>query len=311
MNNYSQVCNFQKKQMRKILLITALVWTAILYGQGGGNVNAGLDHSFIESFRQGKFSLLAKHLPTRALYKSLGKEMSSRSDKEIDLIVSKNTKRVQENWNRIRENLKKGTVRPSDIKVREKIVYEIQPGQPMQGMILVYEYKGRLFDDVSLIITEQPGKTYLLEIPNPLQVFTMQDTLLSESRRIKMDKQLASPGFGEKIQHLVKDMIRLARVDSLNGFGQSVVFHGPDVTRDWKQPVDLTKPAEAEFASGLMRQVKEALKDCPGYKMEALRVENESEGYWIIQPVSCEGRKVYFAFLMPGGVLLLGDIDKE
>ncbi len=297
--------------MRNLLLITALIWVVDLNSQGNVPPSGELGTSFLSSLQQGQFGLLEKFIPTLAFYKSLGKEMAGRSDKEIGQVREQNKSRLKENWQQILQRVRRDGIDLTAVLIRETLVYEIIPGKPMQGMVVVYGYKGRDYDDLSLIVHQQTGKTWLLEIPNPTRVFKMEDTTLRSSTKARQMIAQSDPLLKLQLEMQVKTLIRLANGDSLMAFGPQVIFRGEPPSRNWKSPLNMDIPDEAAQAERMMIQVKKAMSGCSDYKLEAIRVESESEGYWMVQPVICGSRKVYFAFLMIGAGLLLGDLDTE
>ncbi|HOZ68102.1 MAG TPA: hypothetical protein PLU11_09895 [Chitinophagaceae bacterium] len=297
--------------MRNLLLITALIWVVELNSQGNVLPSGELGTSFLSSLQLGKFGPLEKYIPTVAFYKSLGKEMAGRSDKEIGQLRDQSTTRLKENWKQILERVRKDGIDLAGVLIRETLVYDIMPGKPMQGMVVVYGYKGHEYDDLSLIVNQQPGKTWLLEIPNSTRVFKMDDSTLRNSKQARQVIALSDPQLKKQLESQVKAMIRQAKGDSLQAFGSQVIFRGEPASKNWKSALNMNLPEEVEQAERLMKQVSKAMAGCSDYKMESMRVEKESEGNWLVQPVKCGSKKVYFAFLMTGSGLLLGDLDTE
>ncbi len=60
-----------------------------------------------------------------------------------------------------------------------------------------------------------------------------------------------------------------------------------------------------------MNEVKNNMSDCTDFTFDKLRGNKESEGFWIVQPVVCGKKIIYFAFLKVKDKLLLGDVDTE
>ena len=96
-------------------------------------------------------------------------------------------------WEKKWSGVHKEGVDLTAVLIRETLVYEIIPGKPMQGMVVVYGYKGRDYDDLSLIVHQQTGKTWLLEIPNPTRVFKMEDTTLRSSIKARQMMAQSDP----------------------------------------------------------------------------------------------------------------------
>lgn len=254
---------------------------------------------------------MEKYLPTKEFYKSLGKHVSQKSDAEIDSFLSRNKVRLIENWAKISEHIKKEGIDPTTITKKETIVYNPYSQSVMQAMVIVYEYKGKIYDDVGIIVKEQKDKTFLLEIPNPLRAFAMTDTSLANSSQAKVALELAKPEFERSLQRQVQNLAGFASNGSRAEFGAFVIYHGEDENRNWKSPVNMSDSVESKMSTALMLEVKQAMSDCSNYSFDKIKSEKESEGYWIVQPIKCGQKIIRFAFLKVRDKLLLGDIDVE
>ncbi len=79
----------------------------------------------------------------------------------------------------------------------------------------------------------------------------------------------------------------------------------------WKAALNINDPGERAVAVSRMTEIKKNLQGCPEYTFGSLDADTESEGYWIVQQVRCNGKIVRFAFLQTCDGLLLGSLDME
>ncbi len=272
---------------------------------------ASLDQAFLQSFRDGKFSVLVKYLPTREFYKSLGKDIASRTDTQIDSFLSLNKQKLTESWKKMQENLINGKIDPAKISIKETVVYNPYQQSVMQAMVIVYDYNGKTWDDVTLIVKQQNNESYLLEIPNPLSAFLMTDSSMVNSSQAKVALELEKPEFQQAVQKLVNELLLYAKDNKQEDFGSNLVYNGDDKNRAWKSPVNMSDATEAKLAIEMMGNVNRAMADCSGFTFGKLQADKESEGYWIVQPLQCGKKIIRFAFLKVKDKLLLGDIDLE
>jgi hypothetical protein len=297
------------KNVWLILFVTGLAIVACRNDKE--NEELALDKSFIYSFSENKFAVLEKFLPTRSFYKSLGDEVDKLSDAEIDSFLSRSNTRLKTAWERINSAIREKNIDPRKIKLKESVVYNPFSQNSFQAMVLVYEYENKIWDDLSLIIRTAGDSTYLLEIPNPTKAFSFSDTSLSESSQAKAANELKQPEFRESLKSQVNKLAELAKEENLDGFAEFAAYHGEDKERSWKSPVNMEHPEESVLAKKLMQEVKSAMSSCDDFIYEEIRAERESEGYWIVQPVRCKNRIIYFAFLKIKDRLLLGDLNVE
>lgn len=270
-----------------------------------------LEEAVMQSFRDDKFSLLEDYLPTKEFYKSLGEEVQQRTDPEIDSFLVENKSRISSDWEKMRENLKEGKVQPEALKFKESLVYKPYPKSSMQAMVVIYDYRGKLFDDLTFIVKEQAGKKFLLGIPVPSSAFRMRDSTLRNSNQARAALEMLDPGFAPKMKILVTELINAAEKEDISFFADRVVYRGEDDNRNWKSAINSSVQEEKNQALALMSQVKAVMSDCPGLEFGQVMGNSESEGYWIIQPVNCTGKTIHFAFLKVGDRFLLGDLDTE
>ncbi|MBI3138582.1 MAG: hypothetical protein HYZ15_08365 [Sphingobacteriales bacterium] len=270
-----------------------------------------LGKTLVASFQRNNFGMLQPYLPTPLFYKSLGKEMKQRSNKEINEFLANSKKRLKENWEKIRDRVKKDSVDLSALIIKESLLYNPFQQSSMQGLLLVYAYKGVLYDDISVIVKMQAGKTWLLEIPNTESFLSMKDSSLRNSNQARSAIELAKPAFKESVKQRVRELVQLAQQDSMEAAGKRMVYHGPDITRDWKAALNMNDPGERAEAASRMTEIKQNLQGCPGYTFGSLDADTESEGYWIVQQVKCGQHILRFAFLQTKEGLLLGSLDME
>lgn len=270
-----------------------------------------LGKAVVASFQRNNFGLLQPYLPTPLFYRSLGKEMKQRSNKELDQFLANSKKRLKKNWEKIRDRVKKDSIDLGSLIIKESLLYNPFQQSSMQGLVLLYDYKGVLYDDISLIVKTQAGKTWLLEIPNTESFLSMKDSSLRNSSQARSAIELTKPVFKESVKQRVRELVQLALQDSIEAVGKRMVYHGPDITRDWKAALNMSDPGERAAAASRMAEIKQNLQDCPEYTFGTLAADTESEGYWIVQPVKCNGKIVRFAFLQTKEGLLSGSLDVE
>ena len=62
----------------------------------------------------------------------------------------------------MQENLTNGKIVPAKISIKETVVYNPYQQSVMQAMVIVYDYNGKTWDDVTLIVKQQNNESYLL-----------------------------------------------------------------------------------------------------------------------------------------------------
>lgn len=294
----------------RILLV--FLSTIILFTACQNNTeNTSLDKAFIQSFKDQKFKELERFFPTKSFYKSLGKEMPERNDAEIDSFLTGSNQKLEEDWEKINTTIKGKMIDPGKIVIKETLFYKPYRESSMQAMIIVYEYKGKTWDDLSMIVRQRGDTTYLLGIPNPTRAFKFSDTSLRESTQAKAAIELQKPEFQQDVQKHVTQMIDWAKNDSINEFAGYIVYNGEDKNRSWKSAVNVQNEEESRQATDIMEKVKKATGDCPVMAFDTIEAERESEGYWIVQPVICGKKIIRFPFLKIKDKFLMGNIDVE
>jgi len=241
----------------------------------------------------------------------LGNEILERSDAEIDSFLSRNNQKLEKDWQQINATIKEKIIDPEKIVIKEKIVYNPYRQSSMQAMIIVYEYNGKTWDDLTMLIHQKNDTTYLLDIPNPTRVFAFSDTSLRESTQAKSAIELKKPEFQQTIQKHVTQMIDWAKNDNLNEFVNYIIYNGEDKDRSWKSAVNIQNEEEKKQATDIMKRVKKVTGDYEVMTFDTIQAERESEGYWIVQPVKCGKKIIQFAFLKIKNPFLMGNIDVE
>ncbi|MBK6938034.1 MAG: hypothetical protein IPH18_14995 [Chitinophagaceae bacterium] len=270
-----------------------------------------LEEAFLQSVKDADFNLLKKYLPDAAFYKSLGKDVKARTDAEIDSFLKASSDKLKGNWETIRKNMASKNADAGKIQLHDAVIFSPYSQSVMQGMVLVYGYEGKEYDDITLMVKKQGEKTYLLEITNPLAALQMKDTSLASSSQAKAANELQTPAFTELVKKKVEELLSYASENNVQLFGNSVIYRGNDDARSWKAAINMNNAEEKIIAEGLFKEVKSVMTDCSGFTFGTVAGEKESEGYWIVQPVVCGKKIVRFAFLKVKDKLLLGDFDVE
>jgi hypothetical protein len=295
--------------MRKYLLL--IITAFLFFACNTEKREANLPNTFLESLSKGNFDLLKSYLPTVEFYKSLGSSAPERSDSDIVKFIDRSNERLKENWEKIRGRLQSANVNADDIDIKETIVYSPFKEKRIQWMVAVYDYKNKRADDMLFSISEWNGKIFLLEIPNSESFLSMEDTSLRNSSEAKLSIEMNKPEFKRSVQDKVEKLISYAKENKVKEFTGSIVYRGEDEARRWKTAMSMNDTAEAQRVKEFIDEVNFYIQNCPDRTFGEIRTESESEGTWIIMPVSCSTSIVYFAFLKINGDLLLGDIDIE
>jgi len=90
-----------------------------------------------------------------------------------------NSKSIQEKWQKLVANAHRDGFKISGIKIKEIVTGKQIPGLPVKSIIAVYEYEGKEWDDLLLMVTTDK-KIKLAEIPLTSYMF-----MLDEERRGK------------------------------------------------------------------------------------------------------------------------------
>jgi hypothetical protein len=136
--------------MKRVLLVFLLLLATTLFAQ----TEQKLGEAFLKSVQEKNFSLLKPWLGS-------------------------NTKTIQEKWKKVVENAHRNGFDIKAVKIKNVMAGEQVPNMPMKTIIAIYEYNGKEWDDLVLMITTGQ-KPKLVEIPLTSYIFK-----LAEERRGK------------------------------------------------------------------------------------------------------------------------------
>ena len=271
-----------------------------------------LEEAFILSIQKNDFNVLKSFMPDKAFYNSLGDKMPKRTDKEIEEFLNESNERTKQAWQNTIFNAAQKKIDLNKIMIKDVIYHDPFPDdETNEGMIINYEYKGNVWDDIQFIVSRKTGRTILLEIPNPTRAFSMQDKDLRATSEAKAWVEMSKPEFKKEIEELSAKLIAAAKANNLDEFGQHLVYRGDDENKRWKTPLNVSDSLERRQAAELMQSVSRNMEACDNYKTGNVVTERESEGVWIVWPMDCGNKIVTLAYLRINGKLLLGDTDVD
>lgn len=268
---------------------------------------------FIRSLKENKFELLEPHFATKEVYKAVTTSKET-TDSFIDSFIVKNNERFKKDWSKVAETIKQKSIDLSKLKIKEWLVYNPFKGENknVKGGVLVYEYDGKTWDDLMLLVGEVNGKTHLLQIPNPTRMFSFSDSSLGNVASAKLYAELADTTFKQKIQSKVMELIGHAKENKTELITQNAVYNGDDEARRWKSALNPSDVTEFEKGQNLLKQINSIMESCTtSATFDQFDYEKESEGVWLVQKMKCGNKNIYFAFLKIGGKLLLGEINAD
>jgi hypothetical protein len=182
----------------------------------------------------------------------------------------------------------------------------------IKAAVLVYEYNGKTWDDISFVIGIINDKTYLLEMPNPTRMFSFSDTALRNMSDAKLYIELADSTYKNKVQDRVKEFIGYAKDNKTELMTANTVYAGDDERRRWKSAMNPSDVKEFEKGGELVKQINSIMESCTtSATFDNLDYERESEGVWVVQKMKCGKKNIYFAFLKIDGKLLLGEVNSD
>lgn len=295
--------------MRKFLLVFLI--GCFLLSCSTSHRPGSLPETFLESLDKENFDLLAPFLPTPDYYKSLGKDIAERTDEEILQFLSNSKTKLKDAWQDILNRIKEKKINLKAIRITETLEYLFSENKHYYSTVVVYEYNNRRWDDMVFMTGKQNEHTYLLAIPNATQFLSMANTSLRNSEEARLFREMNQPGFSKKIQDRVKEIIDFAKQNNVQAFTESLVYRGEDETRRWKTALSLQDTEESRQAEKWMNRIRNSFELCSEYSFAAIRTDREEEGTWMVQPVHCGERTIYFAFLKIGDRYLLGDMDSD
>ncbi len=292
--------------------ILRLLFICILFSScSNETAKQSFPEAFMTSLQQNDFEALKDFIPTVDFYKSLGEDLPARSDEEIAKFLAEGKLRLKEGWEKVRQQVQEKSIDWKKFSIKETIVYDPFPSPTMEATLIVYSYDGKDWDDLSFITKEQEGKTWLLEFPNPTGFFSMSNKSLRNLQNAKATLLLQDPGFAQKVKDRVQQLMQLAKGNDAAQLAPALVFKGEDEARKWKTALDAKQPGDLKMAENEMKRIIRALEGCNDMQFEKIISERESEGQWIVQPVTCGSKKIHFAFLLINEQLLLGDLETE
>ncbi|MBK8521739.1 MAG: hypothetical protein WAT20_07780 [Ferruginibacter sp.] len=138
--------------MKKILFVFLLLSATTLFAQ----TEQKMGEDFLRSVQEKNFALLKPWL-------------------------GKNAKTMQEKWNQVVENAHRNGFDVKAVKIKFVTAGEQVPNMPMKTIIAVYEYDGKEWDDLVLMITtgKQPK---LVEIPLTSYMFKLDEGRRGKNR---------------------------------------------------------------------------------------------------------------------------------
>ena len=138
--------------MKRIMLVFLLFSTTILFAQ----TEQKLGEAFLKSVQEKNFSLLKPWLGS-------------------------NAKTMQEKWKQVVENAHRNGFNIKAVKIKNVVAGEQVPNMPMKTIIAIYEYDGKEWDDLVLMMTlgKQPK---LVEIPLTYYMFNLDEERRGRNR---------------------------------------------------------------------------------------------------------------------------------
>lgn len=138
--------------MKRLLLVFLLLSSTQLFAQTEQN----LCDDFLKSVQEKNFALLKPWL-------------------------GKNAKTIQEKWKLVIENAHRDGFDIKAVKIRNVMRGEQVPNMPVKTIIAIYEYNGKEWDDIVLMITTDK-KAKLAEIPLTSYMFKLDEERRGRNR---------------------------------------------------------------------------------------------------------------------------------
>jgi hypothetical protein len=293
--------------MRQLLLSAIVI---LLLSSCNDKQPTKLEDAFILSMQKNDFNVLKNFLPDRNFYNSLGDKMPKRTDKEIKEFLDESNERIKQAWQNTIFNAAEKKIDLNKVMIKEVIYHDPFPNdEASEGMIVDYEYKGNVWDDIQFIVSRKTGKTILLEIPNPTRAFSMTDKDLRATNEAKAWVEMSKPEFKKSIQELSEKLIKAAKENRLDEFGQHLVYRGDDENKKWRTALNLNDSLERRQATEFMQRLSRNMENCDKYETGNIVTERKPEGVWIVWPINCGSKIIRLAYLRINGKLLLGDTD--
>jgi hypothetical protein len=295
--------------MRQLFLLSII---ALFFISCSDSHPKKLEEAFILSMQKNDFKLLNDFLPDRKFYEAVSQKMPKRTDKEIDDFLNQTHEKIKQAWQNTIYTAADKKIDLNKVRIREAFYHDPFPNDDAsEGLIINYEYKGSVWDDLQFIISRKTGKIILLDVPNPTRAFSMQDKELRATNEAKAWIEMNKPEFKKNIQELSNKLVEAAKANNLDEFGKHLVYRGNDQSKQWKTALDMTDTSERSQAAQFMERFNRNFGNCSSYKTGNFVTERESEGVWIIWPLDCGDKIFSLAYLRINDKLLLGDIGSE
>ena len=292
------------------LFLSALV--LLLFISCNDSAPKKLEDAFILSMQKNDFTLLKKFLPNVAYYKSLGDKMPFQKNEEIRKFIEESNQRIKDAWLNTIFNAAEKKIDLNKVSIREVFYYDpFKRDETSEAMIINYEYKGKVWDDIQFIIGRHNGQAYLLTIPNPTRAFSMADPELRATNEAKAWIEIQKPDFKKNIEEMTRKIIGDVKKNDFESFAQQIIYRGDDESRRWRSGVDLSDSLEKQQANNFMKKVSRHIENCNNYETGEILTERESEGVWIVLPMKCGNKIISFAYLRVNNKLMLDDTDSE
>jgi hypothetical protein len=271
-----------------------------------------LEDAFILSIKKNDFKVLNDFLPDKKFYDAVSEKMPKRTEKEIENFLKESQERIKQAWQNTFYTVAEKKIDLDKVVIKEVFYHDPFPDdETNEAMVVNYEYKGSIWDDIQFIVSRKTGKTILLGIPNPTRAFSMRDKELRATNEAKSWIEMNKPEFKKSIEDISNKLIAAAKANDLNEFGQYLIYRGADESRLWRSAVNMNDSTERKMAAQFMERVNRNLQNCDKYKTGNFVTNRESEGLWITWPLDCDSRIVTLHYLRVNGQLLLGDTDVE
>lgn len=283
----------------------------VFFIAGCGNDSANkLEDAFILSMQKNDFNILKKFLPDVAYYKSLGDKMPFRENADIKKFIDESNQRIKDAWQNAIFNAAEKKIDLNRVMIRDVFYYDpFKRDEASEAMIVNYEYKGKVWDDIQFIIGRHNTRTYLLTIPNPTRAFSMADAELRATNEAKAWIETQKPDFKKNIEEVTRKIINDVKENNIESFAQQIIYRGDEERRRWRSGVNINDSLEKQQANEFMQKVSRQIEKCDAYETGEIMTERQSEGVWIVLPMKCGDKIISFAYLRVNNKLMLGDTD--
>jgi hypothetical protein len=260
-----------------------------------------LPETFIESLIQQKIELLEPYFPTIEFHKSLERNGTGQSDSAAMNFVEASNLKLKENWTKIIERIRSDNIDLSKLKIEDTISAQPFWSKKISKTVVLYSYENKTWDDMVFIVGELNGKQFLLEIPEPENVFSMKDTSLAASKAVRFENEMRSPEFKKSLQDRVDKIISYAKANKVKEFSEYI--HYPEA-----DPASVGGNPEL-ISAGLMEKINNIMSNCDKPVYGDVNSLDLPEGKWIVIQMKCSDKFIHFAFISINNQLLLNDVD--